>query len=221
MKALDLAFGFDAFGFDDLKFDDLKGLHQPNRTQESVTCREISHLIGLWQDGRANSLIFPAQIHTCCKPTFSTDSLESFRVILSPFLQEDGKILPTVPLLPAPQRLLVEGGHVRVPGGDTPSDAGLPELGLESKFLQAPADVESHASPSQGGGQPPGSASQRCSDEHFGEGLSRGGDNPTGIACAGHGAAVDQPPPSMQRLFSTHREILTHFFIYWVNFSMC
>lgn len=100
-------------------------------------------------------------------------------------------------------------------------DAGLPELGSESKFLQAPADVKSHASPSRGGEQPPESASQRCGDEHFGEEPSRGGDNPTGIACAGHGAAVDQPPPSMQRLFSTHREILTHFFIYWVNFSVC
>lgn len=74
--------------------------------------------------------------------------LESFQVIFVPSLQEDGKILPMVPQLPALQQLLMEEGHVWVLGGGTPSDAGLPAFGLESKFSQAPAAPKYHTSPS-------------------------------------------------------------------------
>lgn len=111
-----------------------------------LTLREILHFLGLWQNNQANGLIFPAQIHTCCSPTFSTHGPESFQVIFLPSLEEDGKTLPMAPRLPAQ---LVEGGHVRVPAGGAPSDAGLPALGSQSKLPQAPAAAKSHALPSQ------------------------------------------------------------------------
>lgn len=118
-----------------------------------LTLREILHFLGLWQNNQAKGLIFPAQIHTCCSPTFSTHSPESFQVIFLPSLEEDGKTLPMAPWLPA---RLVEGGHVWVPARGAPSDAGLLALGSQSKLPQAPAATKSHALPSrQGGWMPP------------------------------------------------------------------
>lgn len=105
-----------------------------------------------------------------------------------------------VPQLPARQRLLVEK---RIP-----SDPGLPEFGSESKFSQAPAAEKSLISPSQEGMNILGKGPPKM-------GITK----PASPVLAMEQSVVDQPPPSMQHLFSTLGEFFYSFFIYWVNLA--